>query len=375
MRVFMTVVGTSILNNKPIDEDVLEVLKKSANKTEKELTLEERKTIKDRKEEIISRFTGDTNEADWKVHSAELNALLTYDRLQKNDRHVLLVTDTYQSQITAEIITQFLGDQGCSNVDKYVPPHLSTSSVENFRKGMTATVKWCDEYFPPYKQAGYKVIFNLTGGFKGVQGYLNTLGMIYADEIIYTFRVGDELITIPKLPLQLDNTLAQTHAVQFAILSECGCIKKDLLDTSGMPELYLDHVQIDGTRYTSLSAWGELVWLRSRKSVLAGELYQWPRMELTDMFVKDFGRVVRHDVKWWIQNDLAKASGLLLSGDGQMAALRDPGNGLKYTNYEGKIAHIGHFRTFDGYRISCTFKDGTLVLRHVGEHDYVNNNP
>jgi CRISPR/Cas system-associated protein Csm6 len=48
------------------------------------------------------------------------------------------------------------------------------------------------------------VVFNLTGGFKSVQGFLQAISSFYADETIYIFQFSSELLQIPRLPIKLD---------------------------------------------------------------------------------------------------------------------------------------------------------------------------
>ncbi|MBK8043622.1 MAG: hypothetical protein IPK21_13770 [Haliscomenobacter sp.] len=81
-------------------------------------------------------------------------------------------------------------------------------------------LKWCDETLPGYRTAGYEIIFNLTGGFKSLQGYLNTIGMFYADRIVYIFESGQEVIAIPKLPVKLEMGIFYEQASIFLQLSQ-----------------------------------------------------------------------------------------------------------------------------------------------------------
>ena len=64
-------------------------------------------------------------------------------------------------------------------------------------------VKWCEEYVKPRKVPGNNVVFNLSGGFKAEAGFLQVLGMVYADETIYTFERSDELLRIPQFPIRI----------------------------------------------------------------------------------------------------------------------------------------------------------------------------
>jgi hypothetical protein len=47
------------------------------------------------------------------------------------------------------------------------------------------------------------VVFNLTGGFKSLNGYLQTVAMISADRCAFLFEGAPELMEIPRLPVRL----------------------------------------------------------------------------------------------------------------------------------------------------------------------------
>jgi hypothetical protein len=74
-----------------------------------------------------------------------------------------------------------------------------------------------------------------------------------------------------------------------------------------------------------------------------------------------------------LQRKLALVSALLEDNDGDVIALKQH-NGLRYDNYKGQRTAdgrpIGHFRLNAGRRVRCVMRsDGTLLLRHFGEHD------
>ncbi len=53
-----------------------------------------------------------------------------------------------------------------------------------------------------------------------MQGYLNTIGMFYADEILYIFEgKGAELITIPRLPIIADSERIKPFTPDFALMA------------------------------------------------------------------------------------------------------------------------------------------------------------
>lgn len=64
----------------------------------------------------------------------------------------------------------------------------------------------------------------------------------------------------------------------------------------------------------------------------------------------------------------------LLFREQGLAGLRKDG-GLLYETYESRAGDTGHFRLNQDWRISCRPEGNILRLRHVGSHDYVNDNP
>ena len=117
---------------------------------------------------------------------------------------MLVATDTYQGEVAAKLVQEWLQGRGFSSVQVFQLPGLSTRNQQAFATGVGALIKWTGETLPGYRESGSRVVFNLVGGFKSLQGYMNTLGMLYADEIIYIFEgTQSGLIRIPRLPVNL----------------------------------------------------------------------------------------------------------------------------------------------------------------------------
>ncbi|MBQ7195862.1 MAG: hypothetical protein IJS40_00455 [Synergistaceae bacterium] len=132
--------------------------------------------------------------------SIELNGFIKFydDNLDEatKDVHYLLHTDTYQGQRAAELIQSW---GACNNI-KFQPvliKEINLFDVDEFQLGVNNLVKWCAEKLPAFRSQDYKIIFNLSGGFKSLQYYMQILGMFYADEIFSTFENSDELLKIP----------------------------------------------------------------------------------------------------------------------------------------------------------------------------------
>lgn len=266
--------GTSILTNKA-EPSVAELLRQSANLRQQDLTPEQQQTIDARVDTCREQLRQSGTAVAVRPMSAELNGLLGYYDNQLNgssqDQHFLMHTDTYQGTSVAEILEAYLQSHGL-NVSKLTFLDLRTDTIENFHHGIMEVIKWCEDTLPGYRQSQYQVVFNLTGGFKSIQGWMQTLGMFYADEIVYIFESGRELIRIPRIPVAIDDGVRKTvecHLDVFRRLAPSGSTC-DLNDVKGIPEVFFYRLEDQA----ELSPWGKLVWERCRNEIYATKLYE-----------------------------------------------------------------------------------------------------
>ncbi len=308
--------------------------------------------------------------------SAELNGLYGFygGNMEhgKNDMHFLISTDTALGKKAAAVIKKFLEEKlEWKQVQVFSPPSLSTASTRKFSDGMQNLLTWCEDTLPGYKDSGYRIVFNLTGGFKSLQGYLNIIGMFYADEICYIFETASTLLRIPRLPIEIDRRPIQMYAAQLAMIN--AGFPQPISGLSGLPEGLLESDQFGDA---IMSEWGLLIWNRLRGQILSETLLNFPGLVYLDTFKKDFMNAEKAGTIR-LQETLAKVAAMLEQSKGDAAPLKKDG-GLQYDNFEGKQdgnKPIGHFRVTQGVRVSCHAQNGKLYLRHFGEHDYVNNNP
>jgi putative CRISPR-associated protein (TIGR02619 family) len=303
-----------------------------------------------------------------------MNGLLSYYKQESQvklspiDAHFLITTDTYQGKKTALLLEGYLRSMGVNVVGVIVPPGFSTKDYKSFASGINYIIKWCEESLPGYRQSRYHIVFNLVGGFKSLQGYMNILGMFYADEIIYIFEAPNtELIRIPRLPIVMDEVpVLKEKATLFALMEQGYLAKHN--EILNIPEIYLE---FDENRYYTLSTWGHLVWERNKEKVLGERLLEFPHLTYRNTFIDDFYKIDENARRANIQTKLAMVS--LLFGERGLEALRRDSR-LLYENYTNRDK-IGHFRIDWAWRVSCYQEGNELILRHVGPHDYVNNNP
>ncbi|MGL5062842.1 MAG: putative CRISPR-associated protein [Microcoleus sp.] len=374
-RLVISTVGTSILTNQinmRSESDWLDLLEDRANDKKldgedileaiEELTCRAKaKLYSDPKQKILNDDIDEIRGA-----SAELNGIygLYCDGLSqgKQDIHWLITTDTAQGQVSAEIIRDFLRENHLV-VDIHTPKDLSTASTENFTNGIDELLKWFDEIIPGYQDSGYHICFNLVGGFKALQGYANTIGMFYANEIIYIFEGSSKkegIIKIPRLPIQVD--LSVIKPVQFALMAAGGWV--NLSELEDVPETLI--FKVDDT--ATLTTWGRLIWNRSKKDLLSGELLQFPHIKYESSFKRDYDNITDKNERLKLQETLSEVSYKLQESQGDTSVLVN--TGLKYDPYQGTKG-IDHFRVNLSLRVSCKVIAKDLFLRYYGTHNHV----
>ncbi|MBL1215641.1 MAG: putative CRISPR-associated protein [Ignavibacteriae bacterium] len=367
----VSTIGTSLITN-PATKEERNLLNQHSNHKEKNCPEEIKLLI----EKLFGSISEKLNSSDNSVirkASAELNGILGFYNEDlssaENDFHFLISTDTLQGIKSAEVVANFLGVKNIA-CQPYTVPKLTTLNKEVFSEGIKNLLKWFDETIAGYKNSGYQIIFNLTGGFKSLQGYLNTIAMFYADKIIYIFESESaELIEIPRLPIKIDNSIFENDLSKFLLLAD------EKLNFNEFPEIHESLIdRIDD--YIILSVWGELVWNKVKYQLLKN-LVELPNLIYEQSFQKCFDNIIDVREKVTVLETLAKVSNLLRSNNNNVAVLKKDG-GLLYEDYKStKIDNVpvGHFRINQGDRISCQFKNKKLYLRKYGRHDFVNNNP
>lgn len=380
MRFALSTIGTSSLTNQINNDDPSEwrrLLRDSANRKTDELDSETEAVVNTLADRAFEQLLEDEVQMNRRI-SAELNGIygIYNGKLPQNspDQHYLVCTDTAQGQKTGELIKDFLVDQGL-NAYIVTPEGLSTQDTAVFTAGIKELIRWLEDNVPGRRESGYRVIFNLVGGFKSLQGYMNTFGAFYADEVIYIFEAETaDLITIPRLPIQIDTTVIQEHLTEFALMAAGKLYpRRELGD---IPETLLEFLEEgDDETDTGLSTWGTLVWNRAKEHLLVKGLLPFPRLVYTRSFHNDFNRQSDPKARLKLQETLAQVAYTLERDGGHTRGLI--GGSLNYEKLRGEAGKVGvhTFRVTQAIRVSCTAAQGGLTLRHYGGHDYVYKNP
>ncbi|MBD2356164.1 CRISPR-associated protein [Tolypothrix sp. FACHB-123] len=372
-RLVISTVGTSLLTNqidRAYEDNYYDRLRDTANCSSVEIEKYHEdvtdiiKILKERAEEKLGSNIDEIRDA-----SAELNGIygLYENKIHQSEQdiHWLIASDTAQDQVSAELLQSFLSQKGL-NISIYTPKDFTLGSNEAFTQGIDELLNWFEDIIPGYKDSGYEIQFNLVGGFKAIQGFVNTIGMFYADKIIYIFEGrNSEIITIPRLPIKIDTEVIKP--VAFALMSQGAWI--DLKQLTGVPETLL---YIVGDK-AILSNWGRLIWNRSKNNFLNGDLLVLPHIKYEPAFTRDYESRKDRSERIKLQETLAKVSHLLIKSNGDTAPLKGDG-GVLYEVYQNK-GSIAHFRVTQGIRVSCTAASGVLNLRRYGKEPEVNNNP
>ena len=377
-RLIVSTVGTSLLSNMAREKggETEQILRDTANLEDHQIKEEEKAVILQLAQEASKKLENSSPQEARRL-SAELNGIWGYyfNVLQENrsqDVHCLVSTDTFQGKLTAGLLEEYLRGKDFRVLGVFSPPGLSTADNQSFSKGIKQIVKWCHEVIAEYHRQGYSVVFNLVGSFKSLQGFMNTLGMFYDDEILYIFEAKTaDLIRIPRLPIRIEpQPIFMERAKVFALMAEGYIASQE--EVKGIPEIYLD---MDEQGFATLSEWGFLIWNENEKEILGSlplEKFNFKGFKYEKSFEKDFEKLDKTR-RADIISTLAQVA--VIYQEKGLAGLREH-TGLLYEDYQGlKERKIGHFRLDLDWRISCKEDKGVLSLRHVGSHDYVNNNP
>jgi hypothetical protein len=162
-----------------------------------------------------------------------------------------------------------------------------------------------------------------------LQGYLNIVGMFYADRMVYIFETANELLTIPRLPIEVSEAVLQEHCVPLAMMAE-GNALLPAAQVRGIPEGMLETID----QVTGISNWGLLAWNRVRRRILSERLLDFPRLRYASTFERDFKRATVEE-RTALQKTLAQVSALLEEHNGDVTVLKGRG-GLRYDNYTNK---------------------------------------
>jgi hypothetical protein len=200
---------------------------------------------------------------------------------------------------------------------------------------------------------------------------MNTIGMFYADEIVYIFESpAAELIRIPRLPIQINPLEWITNRTQTQVAMMAAGHLYGPEAVGEIPAEMLERASIDGRDYVGLSAWGQLIWQRSKMAILTQEEpLELPRLMYSESFRADVKAERERKTRLQLHETLVKVAHLLEEGQGDTGKLKAD-HGLKYEKYNERPG-IDKFRVNDERRIMCTAGPDGLTLHRYGHKNRV----
>lgn len=355
-RLFISSCGTSILTN-GASKDERSLLIKNANKSENQIEPEDLYLINNRIQSVKDEVKQMTFENAIKK-SAELNSLIKFydfDLNQPQDYHILIKTDTFLGKKTAEIINSFL-ERYKIVVEVLDIPDLKALDLKYFRSALSDIVKELYQRLPEYRKKNYEIIFNLTGGFKSVQGFLQVLAMFYADKSIYIFESG-ELLEIPRIPIIIDEVeIFEKNILKFRNLS-----KGVQCDVKHIPKIFIAE---DEGKY-ALSPWGDIAWENAKNILYKKQLFGAPTFKIiySDAFLKDIKNLNGDRIK-----ELNKKIDDLMQYLVDRKSLKSLSFKSILKDVKPKSTHEFYANSDEGKRVYCHYENDILILDEYGNH-------
>ena len=256
MKIVISPVGTSSLTNSA-DNEIRNLLNTYANAKRREDIPKEDLKLLDAHVQKRRGFIASLDKKQAKQISAELHSLLILleeSPPEARDVYFLIPTSTYIGVITMLIVQDFLEALGL-NVRILRVNGLQTKSSLDLHLAFSELVVEIDTIFKTYTPMFAKIIFNLTGGFKAIQGFLQTLSVVYADETIYIFEKDSELMRIPRLPIKIvPGDYIKENPTSWRRLALGLAVEPDL--HKQIPDTFIFRIEDECT----LSEYGRLVW-------------------------------------------------------------------------------------------------------------------
>ncbi len=351
--------GTSVLTNPARgDKELYDVLTKYSNaKREEDIPSEIYKKVHNHWEKLINQWNT-KNEKDVKTSSAELNCLLTWQRKKNIDNKkcfcYLVHTDTVFGELAASLIEEWLKVNKYQGVVLEKIESLNTDNLDSFETGLSNLVKWAFNLKKNDKSS--KFIFNTAGGFKSVSGFTQILGTFLADETIYKFEGGEEVLEIPRLPI---------------IWSETESIKQFLDDyhkiSLGIHLQDYSHLNSLWVKNGEFSPWGQIAWENTKLELYGEKIlpFVFDRVVEGKNFRKSVKNVTIEDRIWEINERI---------DDLCLYKLSNGDYNPKRLDYKQLKGNHGFTHECDAWaihgaeRLFCNEKDGIIIVEELNKH-------
>lgn len=283
--------------------------------------------------------------------SAEIHSLVRC-QLDKSDKVFLLYSDTPDGEVCAKLVEEYL-------LEKKLCEEVKIEKIEGLQ--IDEPGKFRSRGVPNYLEAvigiGEKMgwpqsTLNPTGGYKALVPYTTLLGMIFGAEVCYIFDNSKELLHLPPLPIDFDDTkLNPLLPAMERIEKETAIREAEFWGTTPQEDRiqYKYLVEKDNQGLVTLSAIGLLVYKRLTKNL--------PRQQLK----------IYLSLQAW--EDLKKAPSDW-DVKGFLNRLRTRSDAEKYLHKrEDDTLWLKPGNTSDRYRIELE-NDKLLVFRILSHEEY-----
>jgi len=209
MKKIITTVGTSLFTNyleknNDIKNHCDSIKDKPYSKYD-----EEQKRVNKIKDKLLEFVKTDNS-------CAELTSITKLKEKDEDIEVYLIATDTIESVVVCEILKEVLKEKNIVVIfdNSCIIEGLRVDSKANFENGIDNLI---DKLFSiiEKKDSVYdkdSVIFNITGGYKGIIPYFSAIAQVFNYEIVYTFEDKEsELISIKSLPIEIDRGLLELY--------------------------------------------------------------------------------------------------------------------------------------------------------------------
>lgn len=194
--------------------------------------------------------------------SAEMHAWALLGK-QPSDLHFLLHSDTYLGGWVAHVLCDWLERRNLRSQPVLIE-FLKTDTPTNFHLGMGWLTQWLEENVNEIRKSNSaEVIFQLSGGFKAWQGFMQGLAAWYADRVVYVFEGTSELLDLPRLPVkwELEEGFLQALTPFRRLMLD---LPVEISDLKPLSNLYW--TTMDGK--PTATPWGQVIWGTFVKSLL-----------------------------------------------------------------------------------------------------------
>jgi len=204
--------GTSILQN----------FSRTENEIVKKYRMEDwaRLSPEDPKQKKIEAYIPRGNEVhesllsfvkkDPKKASAELNAFLNFvEKYGQRDIEILIYcTDTNNNRLTAQIIYEYLKEEGYKLTGEPVIIKNLGRSISQFEEGLVNLLDQVIKVVKSKSDQGYEICINATAGYKPETAFLvlaSSLVSKLSPTVYYIHEAFQEVITLPTIPVKIED--------------------------------------------------------------------------------------------------------------------------------------------------------------------------